>query len=211
MPNRNPSRNQVTLAPGDDSDGRSSVQAAAQVVAQVLARPEAVNATLSVVQPADALGAPAPAAPFWDDEFLKLVGPELLRVPLRSLAAAEAVTWLRGFARDFLRPGRGLTTPIEVSDVPGGVVLRFLTRSGGFDDDDDDDDDAYGATGYAAAAAAAGGKPDGALRLVAEAAPFARVRVCRDEMEPGVVVKEMSEAAVLARLNKELAAVDKRR
>jgi len=49
-------------------------------------------------------------------------------VPLRSLAAAEAVTWLRGFARDFLRPGRGLTTPIEVSDVPGGVVLRFLTR-----------------------------------------------------------------------------------
>jgi len=30
-------------------------------------------------------------------------------------------------------------------------------------------------------------------------------------MEPGVVVKEMSEAAVLARLNKELAAVDKRR
>ena len=56
------------------------------------------------------------------------VGPELLRVPLRSLAAAEAVTWLRGFARDFLRPGRGLTTPIEVSDVPGGVVLRFLTR-----------------------------------------------------------------------------------
>ena len=128
MPNRNPSRSQVTLAPGDDFDGRSSVQAAAQVVAQVLARPEAVNATLSVVQPADALGAPAPSAPFWDDEFLKLVGPELLRVPLRSLAAAEAVTWLRAFARDFLRPGRGLTTPIEVSDVPGGVVLRFLTR-----------------------------------------------------------------------------------
>ena len=202
----------VTLAPGDDFDGRSSVEAVAQVVAEVLARPEAVNASLSVVQPADSLGAAAAAAPFWDDEFVKLVGPELLRVPLQSLSADEAVTWLRAFARDFLRPGRGLTTPVEVTDVSGGVVLRFLTRSGGFDDDDDDDsDDAYGATGYAAAAAVAGGKPDGALRLVAEAAPFARVRVCRDEMVAGVVVKEMSEAAVLTRLNKELAAVDKKR
>ena len=36
----------------------------------------------------------------------------------------------------------------------------------------------------------------------------AQVRVCRAEMAAGVVVKEMSEAAVLSRLAKELAAVE---
>ena len=45
-----PSTGRVQLAPGDDFDGRSSVAAVAQVVAQVLARPEAVNASLSVMQ-----------------------------------------------------------------------------------------------------------------------------------------------------------------
>lgn len=148
---------------------------------------------------------------------MKLVGPELLRVPLQSLSAEDAVGWVRGFAREFLKPGKKLTTPIEVVDVPGGALLRFLKSGSGYDDDDEDlDDDPWaskgaGATvGYAAAAAAAG-KPDGALRLVAEAAPFPRVRVCRDEMEPGVVVKEMSETTVLTRLNKELAEVESRR
>ena len=51
-------------------------------------------------------------------------------------------------------------------------------------------------------------KSDGALLLLAEARPFARIRVARAEMEEGVVVKEMSEAAVLSRLAKELAAVE---
>ena len=63
----------------------------------------------------------------------------------------------------------------------------------------------------AGAAESKAGKPDGALLLVAETLPAPRVRVTRAEMDEGVVVKEMSEAAVLARLNKELAAVDKRR
>jgi len=203
----------ITLAPGDDFDGRTSLTGAAQAVAEVLSRPEAVNASMSLVQPADAYGGVASGADFWDDEFLKLVGPELLRVPLQRVTADEAVGWLRGFAKDFLRPGKKLTTPVEVVDIPGGAMLRFLKSGTGYDDEDEDlDDDPWaakvgGASGYAAAAAAAG-KPDGALRLVAEAAPFPRVRVCRDEMAPGVVVKEMSEAAVLTRLTKELAEVD---
>ena len=54
-------------------------------------------------------------------------------------------------------------------------------------------------------------KPDGALLLIAEGAPASRVRVVRAEMEEGVVVKEMSEASVLSRLQKDLDALEKAR
>jgi hypothetical protein len=61
------------------------------------------------------------------------------------------------------------------------------------------------------AAERASGKPDGALLLLAEAEPSARVRVIRTEMGEGVVVKEMSEAAVLSKLEKDLSALEKMR
>ena len=53
------------------------------------------------------------------------------------------------------------------------------------------------------AAAAKAGKPDGALLLVCEARPYLRVRVMRAEMAEGVLVKEMSEATVLSKLEKD--------
>ena len=57
-----------------------------------LGRPEAVNASFSLA-PSDAA---ALGASDWDDQFLKLVGPELLRRPLRNgLSASEGRTWLR--------------------------------------------------------------------------------------------------------------------
>ena len=49
------------------------------------------------------------------------------------------------------------------------------------------------------------------MLLVAEAEPAPRIRVMRAEMESGMVVKEMSEQTVLARLEKDLAAVEKAR
>ena len=48
----------------------------------------------------------------------------------------------------------------------------------------------------------------GALRLLAEARPAARVRVARSEME-GKLVKEMSEAAILEQLERDLGEVDR--
>ena len=160
-----------------------------------------------------AAAAPAGGEAWWEDEWLKLVGPEVLRVPLVSLGAAEAAEWLREWSQGLLRPGRGLTTPIEVVPQSDGALLRFLKSSGaGYDDVDaaEESDDPWRQKGAAAAMAKAIGrdKPDGALRLVAEAAPSARVRVCRAEMGPGVQAKEMSEQAVLARLAKDLADVE---
>ena len=99
-----------------------------------------------------------------------------------------------------------------MEDLPDGALLRFLQGAGtGYDDldaEDDDDGDAWRRKGQAAPAGPSRDKPDGALRLVAEAEPFARVRVCRAEMGPGVQVKEMSETAVLSRLAKDLKALE---
>ena len=53
------------------------------------------------------------------------------------------------------------------------------------------------------------GKADGALVVVAEALPSPRVRVARAEMGEGVLVKEMSETAVLERLERGLSVLDK--
>ena len=195
----------LELAPGDNLNGDASAALVADALGMALGRPEAVNASFSLA-PSDAA---ALGASDWDDQFLKLVGPELLRRPLSALSAADGREWLREWAREFLRPGKKLTTPVEVADAADGVLLRFLSRATGYDDDDGDDDAAGGA--WAAAAGSAAPKPDGALLLVAEAEPAPRIRVMRAEMESGMVVKEMSEQTVLARLEKDLAAVEKAR
>ena len=49
-----------------------------------------------------------------------------------------------------------------------------------------------------------------AAEPTAEAEPEPRVRVCRAEMKEGVVVKEMSEATVLQRLERDLKALEAR-
>ena len=66
-----------------------------------MGRPEAYNSSFSV----GVLDGSAGDAKHWDDEFLKLVGPELFRRPLTAVSAEEAIPWLREFARGFLRPG----------------------------------------------------------------------------------------------------------
>jgi hypothetical protein len=209
-----PASYRAEIAPGDALGGELTFDTAAAVLSQVLGRPESVNATFS-------LGAAPPAAAgggisslvgdaaFWDDQWLKLVGPEVYRRPLSALSPAETVTWLREWARLFLRPGQQLTTPVAVQDVDDGVLLRFLTRASGYADFDAEESNDVGS--WAAAAKTAAGKPDGALLLVAEARPTPRVRVTRAEMEEGVLVKEMSETAVLQKLDRDIAALEAER
>jgi len=38
-------------------------------------------------------------------------------LPLGSLAPTEVAEWLRQWGRAFLRPGQGLTTPVQVRPV----------------------------------------------------------------------------------------------
>ena len=112
------------LAPGDALQGDVSATAVSTALVQALLRPEAVNATFSA-GPASGGGAAAD----WDDEFVKLVGPEIYRRPFKSAVSADsALLWLREWAREFTRPGSGLTTPVIVVDVRGGVLIRFLQQ-----------------------------------------------------------------------------------
>jgi len=113
----------------------------------------------------------------------------------------EAASWLRDFARQLLRPGQGLPTPVTVADLPNGVLLRFVTTGYGYDSYEKEE--ARGAEDkWAEGDERARGNPDGALRLVAESEPSARLRVARAEMAPGTLVKETSEELLLRRLAK---------
>lgn len=209
----------LQLQAGDALSGDLDASAAAQLVVASLSRNEAVNASFSIgplVGGDDTIPAPGTAistdAEYWQDQWLKLVGPEVYRRPLTALPAADAALWLREWARRFLRPGQQLTTPIAVEDVEDGVLLRFLTRSTGYADFDAEEsaDDKWAAAKVGAADLKAG-EPDGALLLVAEARPSPRVRVTRAEMQESTVVKEMSEEAVLTRLERDLAALEEQR
>ena len=208
--------NATTKAAGDRLGGEVPMSTAASVLVSSLVRAEAVNATFSLGQPEQAeqggLSALTTDTAHWDDQYLKLVGPEIYRRPLTVVPPGEAATFLREWARRFLRPGQQLTTPVAVQDADDGVILRFLTRATGYADFDtvETDDQKWAATKPGAAESKAG-KPDGALYLVAEERPTPRVRVTRAEMADGVVVKEMSENAVLEKLERDLKDLEKAR
>jgi len=182
------------------------------VLLQSLTRLETVNASFSLGMPeaseAGGLASLTSDATHWDDQYLKLVGPEIYRRPLGVVPASEATTFLRDWARQFLRPGKQLTTPVAVQDTDDGVLLRFLTRATGYADFDAESADDKWEAGRPDVVVANSGKPDGALLLVAETSPSPRVRVTRTEMADGVVVKEMSENDVLERLERDLSSLE---
>jgi len=196
----------------------SPASAAAAVLIGALTRTEAVNASFSIGQSSQAvpggLGAAASGDIHWDDEFLRLRGPEVYRRPLSGVSVERAVEWLRLWARDFLKDGQRLTTPVEIENVADGVTLRFLQPGGvGYDLDFDKEETTEERFAASKAASREGraksrGSPDGALLVVAEAQPYPRVRVARAEMGEGVVPKEMSELAVLERLERGLRGLD---
>jgi len=196
----------VVVAPGDVLGEGVSVTVAADALARVASGeiPAARNSTFSVSSAGDGSD-PVPTA-VWTDQFLKCVGPELVRLPLASAdVLPETVMWVRDFALSFGKKGSTLPTPVYVVPMDDGAKIVFLKSgfeySKGFDDKDGSGDAAPDA---AAVARQLRGKADGALRIVVERTPAPRVRVYRCDMEPGVVVKEMSENTILARLKKEL-------
>ena len=114
--------------------------------------------------------------------------------------------------------GQTLTTAVEVVDVPGGAMLRFVSEGSqgspqpeASDNSEVDSWDAADAKWAEAEAARRPSRPvaEGALLIVAEEAPGGRrVRVARAEME-GHIVKELSETSVLERLRKDFADLER--
>lgn len=74
----------------------------------------------------------------WADEFLKLDGPELLRIPLRFASIRQAMMKLTRVVRELATPsivgrsssssssGTGLVTPIKVEKCAGGLRVLFV-------------------------------------------------------------------------------------
>lgn len=218
-----PSR--AELAPGDALQGELTVSTASSVLVQSLTRSEAVNASFSAAPPGaspqsqGAVSAAQAERVHWDDQFLKLAGPEIYRRALNTgagVAAADLAAALRDWALRFAAPGSGLTTPVELDDLPGsgeGIVLRFVQKNPNagytsFDQEETDDEKWAKAKSSQKQSKAT---PDGALYVFAEDSPYPRVRVVRAEMGEGVIVKPMSEAAILEALDKAAATLEKAR
>ena len=197
------------LAPGDDLQGELSMTAASQVLVECLVRSESVNASFSAAP----LGAtkqvvvdPSVAdSVHYDDQFVKLIGPEIYRRALVGSYTGEELTeWLQEFALKFLQPGSGLTTPVEIDEVQGGVALRFVQKNpnAGYTTWDQEETDDQKWARAKASSKKSKALPDGALHVLAEVVPFTRVRVVRAEMGPDIVVKAMSEVTILEALSK---------
>mmetsp|Transcript_20171 Transcript_20171/g.40406 ORF Transcript_20171/g.40406 Transcript_20171/m.40406 type:complete len:638 (+) Transcript_20171:51-1964(+) len=130
----------IEIRPGDVLDGEIGPNAAANVLLQALAyQPYARNSTLC-----SAGSVPEGATVEWNDEFVCLSGPELLRVdagpgissddaildPKYEQLAQYVQEWAATFEGD--RKGTGLTTPVLVrkSRKPASEFDGVVARSG---------------------------------------------------------------------------------
>ncbi len=116
----------VRILPGDSLDGKVGVEMAANALLQSVAmRPNARNATMSVIGAMDKAGHGLPEEE-WEDWFLRLDGPELWRSDIIVEGDDEAVIdrkfeelasymseWSDRFSNG--AKGTGLTTPVTVS------------------------------------------------------------------------------------------------
>lgn len=211
------------LSPGDALQGDVPLGAASAVLVQSLTRAEAVNASFSAAplgssKSAGVVDAAEPEEVHWNDQFCKLVGPEIYRRALTtagagSCSASDLLEWLREWALTFVQPGSGLTTPVELDELTGGrgVVLRFVQKNPNagyarFGEEETDDQKWAKAKASTKQSKAT---PDGALHVIVEVAPYPRVRVARAEMDEEVVVKAMSEATILESLDKAIGSLEK--
>ena len=195
----------ILLRPGDVGDGATPPDVASEGMYQALCGtwPTAANATLTLLAdrgakpPAtakDRLVGAASGRSDWQDEMLRVAGPELLRLRVEGVDALQAVNFVRLWAEQFVEEGRGgLTTPVELRDVrrSNGVRVEFQGRKGtGFDDKD----------GKKKARKTAQG---GVEVLVENAGEDAvRMRMVRVNYDDGVPVKVMSEELLVSKLRK---------
>lgn len=68
----------------------------------------------------------------WDDEFLRIEGPELERIPLRFASEMQIVIKVGRVAKQLLEAGSGLITPIDVERFANGVRIIFKPRESNY-------------------------------------------------------------------------------
>lgn len=89
------------------------------------------NSTLSVIS-APGESNVAPSSEEWDDELLRLVGPELHRIPLLYASPAQMNLKIVQVLRRLQEPGSGLITPISIEKYSNALRLVFTPKDSGY-------------------------------------------------------------------------------
>lgn len=202
------------LSPTDSIDEDVALPVLVSAVMQSLELPFARNATFSVS--GTATSAPNPGQ--WSDLFLKLDGPELLRVGLPPrITADKALLWLDEWTQLWEMPNSGLVTPIQrrrlgaVRGQGGSIAIWFAPGQSAYKSKlEEKTEQAAADSGDKASKPArrtvstkAGSQ--GGVEVIVDIEPEVRVRVKRCAYSEGVAVKETSENVILRRLETDLA------
>ena len=208
----------LTIQPGDSIDVGTTPQAAASVVVQSIAyQPFARNSTLAV---AGTLGASMDQND-WDSLFLPLEGPEVYRLDKVGSVSQfdQLVEYLREWSDLLSTSGKGLTTPVLSSygivsmsshlvAKQDGVQLLFLPTNTGknyLSKDEERRIESGGGGNSRTSTRTQTLKRDGGLDVVVEVVDVdqgLRVRARRCNYADDAVIKELSEATILKRLEK---------
>lgn len=220
--------NRPELASGDALGGTVNFRTAAYVLLQALSRPEVIDAKFSLgwdLKFPDEVKKRKPNVSYnmyWDDQFLKLVGPEIWRRPIDygRHPIAEVHTWLRTWGRSLEAISKEkLKSPISVQEMDDGVLVRFLSwgwtgddsekKDEGYKSDRDEEVESRAKEDEWKYKSRKGGMPEGALLIIAEREPTRRIRVVRTEMGEGSLLHKTSETVLLRELDKDLKVFEK--
>ena len=207
------------LMPGDALDGNVAVDTAVKILKEAIAfQPAARNATLCCIgsMPSDI------SQETLDDEFLRLDGPELMRMEVSASVEnnyAQLVEYLREWAELLEESGKGLTTPIRTERVVGrassltsrvkkqeGTQLLFLPTATGKNYLSRNEEAALEKEGSAARRKINqfSKKKEGGIEVVVEVLQdrddALRIRAKRCNYADDAVIKELSESTILKRL-----------
>eukprot|EP00286_Rhodomonas_abbreviata_P015231 CAMPEP_0181321812 /NCGR_PEP_ID=MMETSP1101-20121128/18895_1 /TAXON_ID=46948 /ORGANISM="Rhodomonas abbreviata, Strain Caron Lab Isolate" /LENGTH=513 /DNA_ID=CAMNT_0023429685 /DNA_START=28 /DNA_END=1569 /DNA_ORIENTATION=+ len=196
----------VKIQYGDEMTEEISPSSAAESVLQsILLQPTALNNTMSIISVA---GKP-PTQGDWDDEFLRLDGPELWRSSLGSVSVEACRDWVKtAWASKWIKSGSGLTTPVAIKETQTGVQLVFTPAKSNYVSfkeekqkekarEKGDEDDAKDKPKKV-------GDMEGGIEVSVEERPFPRVRAMRCNMAEETVIKETSEKIMMSSLKKDV-------
>lgn len=211
----------VAISPGDSLNGDILVTDAADVIYQsILLQPAARNATFSAVS--NPGGTKNANQEQWDDLFVKLIGPELIRMDIpESQDYGEICAFVEEWARLFETSPTsktGLTTPVSVSRskiLPNafGIEIKFKPTNTGdrYTTSKEDRKEEKLRSSYSESKTTPSKeiktiKPrkDGGVEILVEQYPSFRIRARRCNMDDKTTVKEMSESSILKRLQQDI-------
>jgi hypothetical protein len=196
------------LEPGDTLQGSTSTRTVQDAVLQCLALPATMPAALNASFAVVTTRGKAATDDEWKDQLLKLIGPELERIPLKHVDVQDARKAIRAWALQFMEGSRKLTTPAFAVRTPVGAKIYFIPPTNRLSTSFKEDKAIERAKqkGDPMPKASQDNRPvlEGGLEVCIDDTPVKRARVRRVAVEENTVIKAMSERDLLNSLKEEL-------